>query len=84
MKALFNPARVGGYTLPIRLIMAPMIRLRTQFDAAPGTPAAEYSAQRASPGLIVAGSPRLRTTGSATAPGIHPVHHTLIAIEAIA
>lgn len=53
MSTLFDPVRVGPYTLKNRLVMAPMTRSRAQFDGTPGELAAEYYAQRASVGLIV-------------------------------
>ena len=52
MKQSFTPVRVGRYTLPNRLVMAPMTRSRAKFDGAPGELAAEYYAQRAGVGLI--------------------------------
>jgi 2,4-dienoyl-CoA reductase-like NADH-dependent reductase (Old Yellow Enzyme family) len=48
----FTPVRVGRYTLPNRLVMAPMTRSRAKLDGAPGDLAAEYYAQRAGVGLI--------------------------------
>ena len=54
MNQSFTPVRVGRYTLPNRLVMAPMTRSRAEFDGTPGELAAEYYAQRASVGLIVA------------------------------
>jgi N-ethylmaleimide reductase len=53
MHPSFTPVRVGRYTLPNRLVMAPMTRSRAKFDGTPGELAAEYYAQRASVGLIV-------------------------------
>ena len=53
MNHSFTPVRVGRYTLPNRLVMAPMTRSRAKFDGTPGELAAEYYAQRASVGLIV-------------------------------
>src|SRR5260370_23466122 len=52
MNQLFTRVRVGRYTLPNRLVMAPMTRSRAKFDGTPGELAAEYYAQRASVGLI--------------------------------
>jgi len=49
----FTPVRVGRYTVPNRLVMAPMTRSRAKLDGTPGELAAEYYAQRASVGLIV-------------------------------
>ena len=53
MNQSFTPVRVGRYTPPNRLVMAPMTRSRAKFDGTPGELAAEYYAQRASVGLIV-------------------------------
>jgi N-ethylmaleimide reductase len=53
MTQSFTPVRIGRYTLPNRLVMAPMTRSRAKFDGTPGDLAAEYYAQRASVGLIV-------------------------------
>src|SRR5258706_5812176 len=53
MNQSFTPVRVGRYTLPNRLVMAPMTRSRAEFDGTAGELAAEYYAQRASVGLIV-------------------------------
>jgi N-ethylmaleimide reductase len=49
----FTPVRVGRYTVPNRLVMAPMTRSRAKPDGTPGDLAAEYYTQRASVGLIV-------------------------------
>jgi N-ethylmaleimide reductase len=53
MNQSFTPFRVGRYTLPNRLVMAPMTRSRAKFDGTPGELAAEYYVQRAGVGLIV-------------------------------
>jgi hypothetical protein len=49
----FTPVRIGRYTVPNRLVMAPMTRSRAKPDGTPADIAAEYYAQRASVGLIV-------------------------------
>jgi hypothetical protein len=36
MNQLFMPVGVGRYTLPNRLVMAPMTRSRAKFDGTPG------------------------------------------------
>jgi N-ethylmaleimide reductase len=41
MSPLFTPVRVGRYTLPNRLVMAPMTRSRAGFDGTPGELATE-------------------------------------------
>ncbi|MGV9311251.1 alkene reductase [Streptomyces sp. NPDC003691] len=52
--ALFEPVRLGDLTLPNRMVMAPMSRARADADGTPGTLMADYYAQRATAGLIVA------------------------------
>lgn len=54
MEKLFTPVKIGRNTLPNRVVMAPMTRSRAQYDGRPGELAADYYAQRASAGLIVA------------------------------
>jgi N-ethylmaleimide reductase len=49
---LFTPVQLGSYTLPNRIVMAPMTRLRA-IDNLPNALMATYYAQRASAGLIV-------------------------------
>lgn len=49
---LFSPVQLGSYTLPNRMVMAPMTRLRA-IDSIPNLLMATYYAQRASAGLIV-------------------------------
>jgi hypothetical protein len=52
---LFNPVRMGEPDLPNRIVMAPLTRMRAgPIDHAPTALQAEYYAQRASAGLIVA------------------------------
>ncbi len=50
---LFAPLQLGPYTLPNRLVMAPLTRCRAQRDGVPTPIMAEYYAQRASAGLIL-------------------------------
>jgi putative oxidoreductase len=66
MNQSFTPVRVGRYTLPNRLVMAPMTRSRAKFDGTPGELAAEYYAQRASVGLIVTEGTQLLVPGLAS------------------
>jgi N-ethylmaleimide reductase len=49
---LFTPVQLGSYTLPNRIVMAPMTRLRA-IDNLPNALMATYYAQRASAGLII-------------------------------
>ncbi|NYI05324.1 alkene reductase [Allostreptomyces psammosilenae] len=51
---LFESTRLGNLSLPNRLVMAPMTRNRADDDGVPGPLMAEYYAQRATAGLIVA------------------------------
>jgi N-ethylmaleimide reductase len=53
-RALFEPAQAGALKLGNRLVMAPLTRNRAGPGLVPGPFAAEYYAQRASAGLIVA------------------------------
>ena len=77
MSQLFTPAKVGRYTLPNRLVMAPMTRSRAGFDGTPGELAAEYYAQRAALGLIVTEGTQPSDDGQGymTTPGIHTPAH---------
>jgi N-ethylmaleimide reductase len=77
MNQSFTPVRVGRYTLPNRLVMAPMTRSRAKFDGTPGELAAEYYAQRASVGLIVTEGtqPSGDGQGYLTTPGIYTSAH---------
>ncbi len=52
--SLFTPVSLGALTLPNRLVMAPLTRCRADADHVPTDIMAEYYAQRASAGLIVA------------------------------
>lgn len=49
---LFLPVKLGPYTLPNRMVMAPMTRLRA-IDTVPNSLMATYYTQRTSAGLIV-------------------------------
>jgi N-ethylmaleimide reductase len=77
MKQSFTPVRVGRYTLPNRLVMAPMTRSRAKIDGTPGEVAAEYYSQRASVGLIVAEGTQPSDDGQGylTTPGIYTPAH---------
>src|ERR1700730_14701975 len=77
MNPLFTPVRVGRYTLPNRLVMAPMTRSRAKIDGTPGELAAEYYAQRASVGLIVTEGTQPSDDGQGylATPGIYTPTH---------
>jgi len=51
---LFEPLRVGVMEVPNRLFMAPLTRCRAEAGHVPGALMAEYYAQRATAGLIIA------------------------------
>lgn len=53
VEALFSPWDLAGLTLPNRLVMAPLTRMRASADGVLGEMHAEYYAQRASAGLII-------------------------------
>jgi N-ethylmaleimide reductase len=53
-EALFSPLKLGALTLPNRILMAPLTRCRAEDGHVPGPLMAEYYAQRASAGLIIA------------------------------
>jgi len=54
MSSLFNPLQAGALKLPNRILMAPLTRCRADADHNPTPLMAEYYAQRASAGLIIA------------------------------
>lgn len=70
---LFTPLTVGAITLPNRIVMAPLTRLRNTSDDCPTQLSAEYYRQRASAGLIIAEGTHISPTakGYAQAPGIY-------------
>ena len=71
---LLTPAKLGRYTLPNRVVMAPMTRSRAyNRDRVPTELHAEYYAQRASAGLIVTEGSQIspQGVGYVYTPGIH-------------
>ncbi len=54
MIRLFDPIRIGRLPLPNRIIMAPLTRGRAGGAGLPDALVAEYYAQRASAGLLIA------------------------------
>ncbi len=54
MTTLFQPLQMGALKLPNRILMAPLTRARAEDGHLPGHLMAEYYAQRASAGLIIA------------------------------
>ena len=77
MNQPFTPVRLGRYTLPNRLVMAPMTRSRARFDGTAGDLAAEYYSQRASMGLIVTEGTQPSDDGQGylATPGIYSPAH---------
>ncbi|MGW0185872.1 alkene reductase [Streptomyces sp. NPDC003362] len=70
---LLEPATLGGLRLPNRLVMAPMTRNRADADGTPTALMADYYAQRADAGLIVAEAATPSAVGQ-TYPNITAVH----------
>jgi N-ethylmaleimide reductase len=54
MPTIFGSLQLGSLTLPNRILMAPLTRCRAEDEHVPGNLMAEYYAQRASAGLIIA------------------------------
>jgi 2,4-dienoyl-CoA reductase-like NADH-dependent reductase (Old Yellow Enzyme family) len=77
LQAIFTPVRVGRYTVPNRLVMAPMTRSRAKPDGTHSDIAAEYYSQRASVGLIVTEGtqPSADGQGYLATPGIYTPAH---------
>ncbi|MBE1531934.1 alkene reductase [Actinomadura algeriensis] len=73
MTGFFAPYRMGGLTLPNRLVMAPMSRARVAADGLATASTAAYYAQRATAGLIVGEGvqPSLQGQSNPFTPGLH-------------
>ena len=54
MHTLFSPLKLGALTVPNRIFMAPLTRCRASGEHLPNAMMAQYYAQRASAGLIIA------------------------------
>lgn len=72
MPSLFDPLRLGALTLPNRIVMAPLTRVRAGEARIPNALMAEYYAQRADAGLIIGEATSVMPTGVgyAATPGI--------------
>lgn len=72
MADLFESLTVGAWTLPNRLVMAPLTRNRAE-GTVPGDLAVEYYSQRASAGLIITegSQPTAEGQGYMNTPGFH-------------
>lgn len=70
---LFEPLELGALTIPNRIVMAPLTRMRAGEGNAPTMLNAEYYAQRASAGLIIAEGTAVSPNGQGypNAPGIY-------------
>ncbi|WP_109478173.1 alkene reductase [Paraburkholderia sp. C35] len=53
MTSLFDPIQIGALTLPNRIVMAPLTRMRAFDERAPGPLNVHHYVQRASAGLII-------------------------------
>lgn len=73
MTTLFTPLKLGALTAPNRILMAPLTRCRADAAHIPGALMAEYYAQRASAGLIIAEATMVTEGNSAfwMEPGIY-------------
>jgi len=73
MNILFSPLKIGPLTLPNRFFMAPLTRCRAQANHVPGSLMAQYYAQRAGAGLIIAEATMVMEGNSAfwMEPGIY-------------
>jgi N-ethylmaleimide reductase len=74
---LFSPVKLGSYTLPNRIVMAPMTRLRA-VGSIPTELMATYYAQRASTGLIITECTMVSplSNGYMNCPGIYSKEQT--------
>src|ERR1700739_1356154 len=78
VQPLFAPVPMGDLDLPNRIVMAPLPRMRAgSIDHVPTALQAEYYAQRASAGLIVAEATAISPDrfGYADTPGLWSAEH---------
>jgi N-ethylmaleimide reductase len=70
---LFKPFKLGAIEIPSRILMAPLTRMRADPGHAPTALNAEYYAQRATAGLIIAEGTAIspQAQGYPNAPGIY-------------
>ncbi|MBW4696017.1 MAG: alkene reductase [Lyngbya sp. HA4199-MV5] len=70
---LFSPIQLGAYTLPNRIVMAPLTRNRASEGNVPTELNAIYYAQRASAGLLISEATQVTPYGQGypATPGIH-------------
>lgn len=74
---LLEPVQLGSLTLPNRVVMAPLTRLRAEADGTPTELIATYYRQRASAGLIISEMTVVSPFGQAylNAPGLYSDSH---------
>jgi N-ethylmaleimide reductase len=72
-RLLFTPTTVGALTLPNRIVLAPMTRVRAEPDGSVRPYTADYYAQRASGGLLVTEATQVLPNGKGGpgTPGLH-------------
>jgi N-ethylmaleimide reductase len=77
LQKLFQPLNFGPFKLPNRIVMAPLTRCRADAEHVPTPIMAEYYAQRASAGLIIAEATMVMKGNSAfwREPGIYSDAH---------
>jgi N-ethylmaleimide reductase len=70
---LFSPCTIGAWSLPNRIVMAPMTRCRATAEHLPNSLMAEYYGQRAGAGLLITEgtAPDPNGCGYARIPGIY-------------
>ena len=75
--SLFESLKMGAFTLPNRILMAPLTRGRATLDGVPTPLMADYYAQRAGAGMIIAEATAIskRGYGWLQAPGIFTEAH---------
>lgn len=77
---LYQPLSLaGGLTLPNRIVMLPMTRVRAEIDGTPNDLMVEHFAQRASAGLIITDSTPVSATGRCfmNCPAMFTTEHAL-------
>lgn len=74
---LLSPGRLGALSIPNRVLFAPLTRVRADADNVPGDLMADYYAQRASAGLLIAEATMVAADALAWPhqPGIHSTAH---------
>jgi len=72
MPNLFDPVQIGAWSLPNRVVLAPLTRARAGVERIPNPLMAQYYVQRASAGLIISEATSVTPmgVGYADTPGI--------------